>query len=307
MSPERAAVVQLALMPSRTPEENSRSGVQIPVRVPWFVGQKRCWPIAGFLASGPALRSCPMQGGSGAVVVDGLVNVRDLGGLRRVDGSLTPFGVFLRSENVDAVTDRGWEDLRALGVRTVVDLRQPGERLRDVNGRPGWLTTREVDLDGLENAAFWKDYWENGLVATALYYVPHMIAMPERAGAALSAIATAPPGGVLVHCMGGRDRTGMIAMLLLLAGQTDPEEIVSDYMETVRRGELRAASAGTRNIEPDLDAFCRTHRTTTERAFRDALAGVEIETVLANSGVTTAVRRLLESWRGTLAVNGDGR
>lgn len=248
-----------------------------------------------------------MQGGSAATVVDGLVNVRDLGGLRRVDGALTPLGVFLRSENVDAVTEHGWEQLRALGVRTVIDLRQPGERERDVNGRPGWLTTRVIDLDGLENSAFWKDYWENGLVGTALYYVPHLIAMPERAGAALSAIATAPPGGVLFHCMGGRDRTGMIAMLLLLAAKTDLEEIVDDYMETVRRGELRAVHAKRPNDEPDLDAFCRTHGTTTEGAFRDALATVEINTLLANSGVPPAERRFLESWRGTLAISDDAR
>ena len=238
------------------------------------------------------------------MVVDGLVNVRDLGGLRRVDGSLTPSGVFLRSENVDAVTERGWEQLRALGVRTVVDLRQLRERERDVHPRPGWLTTRQVDLDGLENAVFWEGYWENGLVGTALYYVPHLTAMPERTGAALSAIATAPPGGVLFHCMGGRDRTGMIAMLLLLAARADPEEIVCDYMETVRRGELRAAHAERANDEPGLEAFCRGHGTTTEQAFRDALAAVEIDAMLTSAGVGPAARRQLESWRGTLAVGG---
>ena len=241
-----------------------------------------------------------MQERAAAVVVDGLVNLRDLGGLRRVDGSVTPYGVFLRSENVDAVTERGWEQLRALGVRTVVDLRQPGERERDANGRPRWLTTRAVDLDGLENDEFWKDYWENGLVGTALYYVPHLIAMPERSGTALSAIVTAPPGGVLFHCMGGRDRTGMIAMLLLLAARVDPEEIVSDYMETVRRGELRAAHGRRPNDEPGIEEFCRGHGTTTERAFRDALASVRIDLLLADAGIPAAERRLIETWRGTL-------
>jgi len=240
------------------------------------------------------------------VVVDGLVNVRDLGGLRRLDGSLTPSGVFLRSENVDAVTERGWEQLRKLGVRTVIDLRQPEERARDIHGRPEWLATRTVDLDGRENAEFWKDYWKKGLVSSALYYTPHLTTMPERAGAALSAIVTAPPGGVLFHCVGGRDRTGMIAMLLLLAARTEPEEIVADYMETIRRGELRAAHAKRSNDEPDLDAFCRTHGTTTEGAFRDALAAVEVDTLLANAGMPPGERRLLESWRGALAVDRNG-
>ena len=101
------------------------------------------------------------------------------------------------------------------GIRTVVDLRQPGERAADTSRRPNWLTTVAVDLDGLENQEFWSDYWDNGLVGTALYFLPHLAAMPERSGAALSALVTARPGGVLFHCIGGRDRTGMIAMLLL--------------------------------------------------------------------------------------------
>jgi protein-tyrosine phosphatase len=248
-----------------------------------------------------------MQSGQSAVAVDGLVNVRDLGGIRRADGSLTRFGVFLRSENVDAVTERGWEQLRDLGVRTVVDLRQPGERARDVNGRPSWLTTRAVDLDGVENEEFWKDYWETGLVGTALYYVPHLVAMPERSGAVLSAIATAPPGAVLFHCMGGRDRTGMIAMLLLSEANADPEGIVSDYMETVRRGELRAAHSKRPNDEAELEEFCRSQGTTTEQAFRDALGSLDINTVLTRAGVPPAARRLLETWRESLGLSDNTR
>jgi protein tyrosine/serine phosphatase len=233
------------------------------------------------------------------VEVDGLVNIRDLGGLERQNGSMTPSGVFFRSENVDAITEKGWEQLRALGVATVVDLRQTRERARDCSARPNWLTTRAVDLDGWENQMFWKDYWDNGLVGTALYYTPHLTEMPDRAGAALSAIVSAPPGGVLFHCMGGRDRTGMIAMLLLSAIDTKPDEIAHDYLVTVRRGEIRAARADRTNDEPSLEEFCRRHGTTTERAFRDALAALELESLLDRSGMPTAERVALRSWRGT--------
>lgn len=146
-----------------------------------------------------------------------------------------------------------------------------------------------------------KDYWENGLVETALYYIPHLAAMPERAGAALSAIVSAPPGGVLFHCMGGRDRTGMIAMLLLSAIETETDEIVHDYLETVRRDEMRAARAGRPNDEPDLEAFCRSHGTTTEQAFRDALDRLELATLLDLSGISHADRLALRSWRGTVS------
>ncbi|WP_298442681.1 tyrosine-protein phosphatase, partial [Ferrimicrobium sp.] len=66
--------------------------------------------------------------GERALRVDGLVNARDLGGLRRRNGSFTPRGVFFRSENVDRVSEAGWDQIWEAGIRTVVDLRQPSER-----------------------------------------------------------------------------------------------------------------------------------------------------------------------------------
>jgi len=243
----------------------------------------------------------PDRSPSRALRVDGLVNARDLGGLRRRDGTSTPRGVFYRSENVEGVTEVGWEQLHAEGIRTVVDLRQPGERVRDTNCRPGWLTTIEVDLDGLDNQEFWKIYWDNGLVGTALYFLPHLEAMPERAGATLSAVVGAPPGGVLFHCMGGRDRTGLVAMLLLAAAETDADEIVDDYLKTVRLGDARAASANRNNAEPAIEALCREHGTTTEDAFRAAVDGLDLSTLLENAGLSKSERRALITWRGTLA------
>jgi protein-tyrosine phosphatase len=240
--------------------------------------------------------------------VDGLTNARDLGGLRRRDGTTTPRGVFYRSDNVDRVTTLGWEQVRAAGIRTVVDLRQPGERAGDTSRRPSWVATVAVDLDGLERQEFWKDYWANGLVGTAQYFLPHLDAMPERAGAALSAIVTADPGGVLFHCMGGRDRTGMIALLLLAAARTEREEIVDDYLETIRRGHLRAGSSPRENAEPTLEALCRAMGTSTEGAFRSALASLDLTAVLAAAGMSHRDRAALISWRGSIAAGDrDGR
>ncbi|WP_297368327.1 tyrosine-protein phosphatase [Cryobacterium sp.] len=190
--------------------------------------------------------------------------------------------------------------MHAAGIRTVVDLRQPGERARDTQPRPAWLTTVAVDLDGLENTAFWADYWNNGLVGTALYFLPHLAAMPERTGAVLAALASAPPGGVLFHCMAGRDRTGQIALMLLAIADADPEAIVEDYLETVRRGDQRAAASGRANEEAASEALCRSLGTTTEGAFRSALAGLDLSAVLAAAELTDADLAALGSWRQSL-------
>ncbi|MDH6237111.1 tyrosine-protein phosphatase [Cryobacterium sp. CG_9.6] len=233
--------------------------------------------------------------------VDGLVNARDLGGLRRQNGSLTPRGVFFRAENVDWATSLGWKQMFDAGIRTVVDLRQPAERDRDTGRRPSWLETIHVDLDGLENVEFWKDYWDNGLVGTALYFLPHLTSMPERTGAALSAAVNAPRGGVLFHCMAGRDRTGMIALLLLLAVGTDPDEIVDDYLETVRLGDQRAVITKRNNEESVLEEFCQRHGTTTEGAFRSVIEALDLPATLTAANLSEHDRGALRTWRGSIA------
>ncbi|WP_026547550.1 tyrosine-protein phosphatase [Paenarthrobacter nicotinovorans] len=235
-----------------------------------------------------------------ALRVDGLVNARDLGGLERVDGTLTPSGVFFRSDNVDRISPDGWQHVYEAGIRTVVDLRQPGERQKDTQKRPTWLTTINVDLDGLENTGFWADYWDNGLVGTAMYFLPHLNEMPERAGAAVSAIVNAPPGGVLLHCMGGRDRTGIMAMILLSAVNAGTEEIVDDYLETVRLGDIRASSDNRNNAESLLNELCERHGTTTEGAFRTALAGFDLPGFIKAAGLPESDRDALFSWRGSV-------
>ena len=105
---------------------------------------------------------------------------------------------------------------------------------------------------------------------------------------------------MLFHCMGGRDRTGLVAAILLLAADVDPEAIVDDYLETVRRGDLRAATANRNNAEAELEALCATLGTSTEGAFRDALAGLDLERLLDDAAVPQEVRDRLFSWRSAL-------
>lgn len=230
--------------------------------------------------------------------VDGLVNARDLGGLPLSRGGTTPRGVFFRSENIDAVTPDGWLQLHDAGIRTVVDLRQPDERARDRHLRPSWLTTTVVDLDGLESTDFWAHFWDNGLVGTALYFLPHLAAMPERMAAVLAALSGAGDGGVLFHCMGGRDRTGLVSMVLLSVVGVEPEAIVDDYLETVRLGDVRAAAADRTNEEAAIERLLAARGTTTEQAFRDALAGLDLAALLSTAGLSDRHQRVLRTWGG---------
>jgi protein tyrosine/serine phosphatase len=62
------------------------------------------------------------------LVSDGCFNVRDLGGFPTASGRLTRSGAVVRSDEPDRLSEAGWRALRAHGVRTIVDLRDPVER-----------------------------------------------------------------------------------------------------------------------------------------------------------------------------------
>jgi protein-tyrosine phosphatase len=152
---------------------------------------------------------------------------RDLGGLRTSDGRMTRPGALVRARSLDHLTADGWSALRAHGVRTLIDLRNDGERTGAP--APDGITALHLPLDGVADRAFWDEWAADWRFGTPVYYGPHLARFPERSVAVLAAIANARPGGVLFHCMGGRDRTGMIAMLVLALVGVSEEDIAADY------------------------------------------------------------------------------
>jgi protein-tyrosine phosphatase len=124
--------------------------------------------------------------------------------------------------------------------------------------------------------------------------------MPQRSAAVLSAVAGAPPGGVVVHCGVGRDRAGLItASLLALVGVT-PDDIAADYVLSAERLTARAAVLGTEDQEPTLSAYLAQHGTTAAEELRRVLADLDdvrarlVKGGLAEQDVTTLQRRLLD-------------
>jgi protein-tyrosine phosphatase len=160
---------------------------------------------------------------------DGCRNVRDLGGIRTACGRQTRWGVVVRSDTPDNLTQAGWSALRAHGIRTVVDLRNDDERPADATARAAGLATVHLALDDLADTEFWERCWDDGLDGSPLYYLPFMVRKSDRCAAAVAAVADARPGGVLVHCGIGRDRTGLVTVLLLALVGVAPDDIAADY------------------------------------------------------------------------------
>ncbi len=152
---------------------------------------------------------------------------RDLGGLRLRDGRTIRPGALFRARSLDHLSDADWAELHDRGVRTLIDLRNDDERA--AAPAPHGITVLHLPLDGVADREFWDEWASDWRFGTPVYYGPHLARFPERSVAVLEAIAAAEPGGVLFHCMGGRDRTGMIAMLVLALVGVAPEDIAADY------------------------------------------------------------------------------
>jgi protein-tyrosine phosphatase len=218
----------------------------------------------------------------------GCFNVRDLGGLPTADGRRTGRGAIVRSDSLGRLEARGWEELEAYGIRTVVDLRNASETGDDVAPRPASIETVTIPLDVTEDREFW-DVWENGpQFATPLYYRPHLERFPQRSAEVIRAIARARPGGVVFHCAGGRDRAGQISMLLLTLVGVEPEVIAADYGLSDERLRPLYLSKGQADEAPGIAEFLRDQGTTAAQLIDEILAELDVEALLLDAGLEQA-------------------
>ncbi len=184
--------------------------------------------------------------------LEGAVNVRDVGGLPTEDGGQTLYGRLLRSENLQELSDADVGKLvDEIGVTTVVDLRTTGEV--ELEG-PGPLdavpSVRHVHYPVLPELGSRTDAVAEALLLKKReldlsrfpddimcgHYLGYLEERPEEVTGALRTIATCE-GASIVHCAAGKDRTGVIVALALVAAGVEPEAIVADYMATAERME----------------------------------------------------------------------
>ena len=171
------------------------------------------------------------------LVWDGCLNVRDLGGLPLAGGGETRRGAIVRADSVRQLSDEGWRALVAYGVRTVLDLRGEHELGDDP---PRDLPVEVVHVPFMEaSEAEWEDIAEELEAATAAapdvatstrdVYLIFLERFKDNVAASVRAVARAPAGGVVIHCVGGKDRTGLLAAFLLHLAGVDDATIAADY------------------------------------------------------------------------------
>jgi protein-tyrosine phosphatase len=216
---------------------------------------------------------------------DGCFNVRDLGGLPRVGGGRTRYGAIVRGDAPDALTSDGWDALRVHGVRTIVDLRNAAE-LPDAPTPPPGITRRHVPLDDDADTDFWEFCWKNELDGSPLFYRPFLERKPERVAAVMHVIAEADDGGVLIHCVGGRDRTGLIVLLLLALADVPVDAITKDYDASTTRLTAMYRAIGQPDQGPEIAGILDRKGTSSRALIEELLTSIDVHRYLRNAGLS---------------------
>ncbi len=192
--------------------------------------------------------------------LEGALNLRDLGGWPTVDGRIVRHGVAFRCDRLSGLTDADHGVLVALGIRTVIDFRYE----REVTDDPSrlWPTVEhhlEIPMAG--KLAQEKSFLERAFAGEMTgidddwvfrSYVDILTDHGADYGRAIRQVFAGGP--TLFHCTAGKDRTGIMAMLLLSIAGVDREAILDDFDLSNRyRAQARIEALRSTFAERGLD------------------------------------------------------
>jgi len=184
----------------------------------------------------------PHDGGSAVVAADrrvpfeGITNFRDLGGYRTRSGERTRWGLVFRAEALHGLAPGDMALYARLGMRTTYDLRSEMER----QAHPGPFPSRWVEVVGRPRDAdvaqplAGRVTLDDGERVLGDLYVGLIEHSATKIGGLLSELTTDGALPAVFHCHAGKDRTGVVAALLLSALGVDRETVLEDYELTSR-------------------------------------------------------------------------
>ena len=200
--------------------------------------------------------------------IDGVKNMRDVGGLVTTDGKTIQYGIMYRSAHFDSITEKGKEQIKRLGVKTDVDLRGEsstvsplGENVRRLNYNAPYYVD-EADGNGIQSGL-------NGAESYVKEFVKEFKACADP--------DNYPIG---FHCSLGRDRTGTLAAMLYAVSGVSRYDIVKEY----ELSWLSTAAANNQGIQiGSINKLCNFIESKDGETFKDKACNF-----LLSIGVTQA-------------------
>ena len=179
---------------------------------------------------------------TGEINLNSVNNIRFLGWkMKGENGNLINDKAFIRSGNTNALTPEDLAALKKLGVKTVIDLRydnevekepdkfssEPGVNYKNITifvERGSFKNTEEMVNDYLHALGCFKpeDIESVGFKLNARKNIKEIF----------ETIANTPEDGkILFHCSHGKDRTGILSMLILSLAGVSKKDIVENFLE----------------------------------------------------------------------------
>jgi protein-tyrosine phosphatase len=163
--------------------------------------------------------------------VDGVHNIRDLGAYPLAAGGSTHEKVLIRASGLDQVPAAAQQQIIDYGVQTIIDLRDEWEAERFPNVFAQSSAVQYVNLPLIGNQLSQAEGWDTDNERFShlhQFYWKLLDQCQAQIGAIIAAIAASPPATIF-HCYAGKDRTGMIAALILGVVGVPDEIIAEDY------------------------------------------------------------------------------
>lgn len=176
------------------------------------------------------------------IALDGALNFRDFGGYSTQQGGTIKRGHFYRSDKLNTLTDKDHKTLAPLNIASIFDLRRPDEcEYAPTRWIPESATTtffyslikpENSTQAMMQKVAHLKDSDDAGVEAMKWLY-GQLILEPssrEYLGKIFTYLLNHPTEKILVHCSGGKDRTGVTCALIQWVLGCDQATIYQDYL-----------------------------------------------------------------------------
>jgi protein-tyrosine phosphatase len=163
------------------------------------------------------------------LILEGAFNVRELGGLVIHAGQRTSTGQFLRADSLHALSPASQASLLEYGLKTVIDLRTSKEILQEPNPFAHHENVKYVHISLFETIM--QNQNADTMSSLESIYIAALDHCQPAIREVLDLLATSQ-SVILFHCTAGKDRTGIIAALLLAHAGVSSEVIIEDYSLT---------------------------------------------------------------------------
>ncbi len=172
----------------------------------------------------------------------GSFNFRDMGGLATQDGVYMKSDILYRSDELSKLSDSDLEIIRKINFKTIIDLRTPNERKHKIDRLPSGQNIHIVNIPiyptpdepGTLKKFFWLVTGKFKKVDfrkfTKEFYCRIAFKHPSQIEEIMNLVSHPENLPALIHCNGGKDRTGFMSAIIQLLTGVPYERVMEDYL-----------------------------------------------------------------------------